>query len=68
MHRNLLLPVGSKMEESLVNQSPMKQKSTRYVNIQPTEKLAEISSDSQEILLVSGSPKVIPKKEMIHIN
>ena len=43
----------------------MKQKSTKNVNFQPTENLVEISSvsDSEEdMLLMSGPPKVIPKK------
>ena len=41
----LLLPLGSKMEESLVSKSPMKQKSTKNVNIWPVENLMEISSE-----------------------
>ena len=65
LHRKLLLLLGSKVEESLVNQSHMKQKSKKNVNFQPTENLVEISSESdseKETLLVSGPQNVIPKK------
>ena len=64
-HRNSLLPLGSKVKESLVNKSSMQQRSTENVNSQPIENLMEMSSESdseEEILLVSKSPRVILKK------
>ena len=47
-----------------MNQFPMKQKSIRHVNFQPTENLVEICSESylEEMLHMSGPPKLIPKK------